>query len=111
MDAKKWYGTLIVVTPSNPRAFKIRFSWSAFRGLLLALILSFLVFAAVRHTAHRLVNEHDRSRLAEENLQLKVENQNAEIAGIQLKDRVTKLEARARQIEEILAEQLVPTPP
>jgi hypothetical protein len=111
MDARKWYGTLIVVTPSSPRAFKIRFLWNPFRNLVAALILSLLVLAILRHTTHALVNEYDRNRLAQENLQLKVKNQNAEIAGIQLKDRVNKLEERARQIEEILEEQLVPSTP
>jgi hypothetical protein len=69
------------------------------------------VASGVRHTVRALVNDRDRSRLAEENLELRVKNQNAEIAGIQLKNRVAKLEARARQIEEILEEQLLPNTP
>jgi hypothetical protein len=111
MDGKKWYGTLIVVTPGTPRTFKIRFTWNAFRGLMLAILVSFLVLVSLRHTVRALVDDRDRSRLAEENLQLRVKNQNTEIAGIQLKDRVAKLEERARQIEEILEEQLLPTTP
>ena len=111
MNGKKKWGTLIVVSPSGPRAFKFRFTRNAYRGLVLALLVSFLVLAVVRHTVHGLANDHDRNRLAEENLQLRLKNQNAEIAGIQLKDRVEKLEERARQIEEILEEQLVPSTP
>jgi hypothetical protein len=63
MDGKKWYGTLIVVTPGIPRPFKIRFRWNVLRGLILALLVSFLVLAGLRHTVRALVNDRDRSRL------------------------------------------------
>jgi hypothetical protein len=111
MDRKKWYGTLIIVSPLKPQPFKFRLPSAALAIFAVATMVTFLMIAAVRDSLHALRADHDRVRLVDENQQLKVGNKNAVIGGLLLSDRVARIEERARQIEELLEEKpVVDTP-
>jgi hypothetical protein len=105
MNSRKRCGTLIVIRPASSRPFRLRFTSNAFRLVVLASLISCLMVLIVRHSIRTLATDRDRARLAEENLQLKVKNQNAAIGRVQLINRVTQIEQQARRIEELLEEQ------
>ena len=102
MVKSRWYGTLIVVSPTQPTLVKFRFTPKAFLCLGLVGLISFLAVVAIGHTFPSLVRDRDRARLADENLQLKVKNKNAQIGELQLQDRVSKLEQQTQRIQELL---------
>ena len=102
MTKSRWYGTLIVVSPTQPTLVKFRFTPKAFLSLALAGLISFLAAVAVGHTFPSLVRDHDRAQLANENLQLKVKNKNAQLGELQLQDRVSKIEQQTQRIQELL---------
>ena len=108
MNSKKRCGTLIIVRPASSRPFKLRFTPKAFRVVVLATLVSCLMLVIVRLSIQTLATDRDRARLLEENLQLKVKNQNAAIGRVQLINRVTQIERQARHIEELLEEQQSP---
>ena len=111
MDRKKWFGTLIVVSPTKLRPFKFRFTSKAFLALMVASVICFLLVGVIGNTVRTLAHNLDRGRLAEENQQLKVMIKNAAIGGVLLSDRVSRIEQRARQIEELLEEHQSPDTP
>lgn len=105
MERKKWYGTLIILSPASLRPFKFRFTSKAFVMFALGALVSCLIIVMLTHSIRRLATDRDRARLVQENLQLKVENKNTVIGGVRLVNRVTKIEEQARHIEELLEEQ------
>jgi len=102
MSKSPWDGTLIVVSPDNPRIVKFRFTGLAILILVLTCLVSFLLVVAMERRTKPFTMELERIRLTRENQQLKATNMNISAGAATVEGRVDQLEQQAQHILDLL---------
>lgn len=98
--------SVIIVSPANPRIWKIQISRQAIGILFVAFLLSF--FITVLTTAHfpeQKLSEAERIRLESENRALQIENKNAEIRTRRLDAEISRLEDASKRISTLVRDE------
>ncbi len=94
---------LIVIAPGSAGLKKVQISRQAVLLLVAAFLLSFCSTVLLLHDFPlRAVNESDRQRLRAENQELKVDIRNAQFGERKLKDHVSSVEEKSKEIIELV---------
>lgn len=96
--------SLIVVSPANPRIWKIHISWQAVAVLVLVFVMSFFLSVLITNVkfADEKLSDDAHVRLQSENQALQIENKNAEVRTRKLDDEISRLEEISRRIDTLV---------
>ena len=97
---------LIVISPGDPRIWKIQISRTAAAILLGAFLLSFCVTVAVGYTVSpEKLHDAEHHRLQAENQALEVANKNAEIRNGKIERDLKEIEVLSHRVNTLMQEQ------
>ena len=95
---------LVIVSPGDPRIWKIHITWKAAVILLVAFLVSFCVTVALSYgVAPEKLSSAEHLRLQAENQSLEIANKNAVIRTEKLETELKKLEALFYRISALAA--------
>jgi uncharacterized protein YlxW (UPF0749 family) len=99
---KPTFYNLVIVSPGDPRIFKIHITRQTVVILMVAFLLTFLVTVALGHSVGpEKLNTAEHLRLRAENQSLEVENKNAEIHNQRLEAELDDLEKLSYRVSTL----------
>ena len=101
--SKSDFYNMVIVSPGDPRIWKIRISRTAVAILAVAFLLSFCVTVAVGHTvAPEKLSNAEHLKLQAENQTLEVANKNAEIRNGKIERDLKEIEVLSYRLNALM---------